>query len=50
MPKTKIQYSNQIKFNASTQFVSYIRQAIVSNEAKEKFGKYPLLKLNLQEV
>ena len=41
MPKTKIQYSNQIKFNASTQFVDYIRQAIVSNEAKDKFGKYP---------
>ena len=41
MPKTKIQYSNQIKFNASTQFVDYIRQAIVSNQAKDKFGKYP---------
>ena len=41
MPKTKIQYSNQIKFNASTQFVDYIRQAIISNEAKDKFGKYP---------
>ena len=41
MPKTQIQYTNQIKFNASKQFVDYIRQAIISNEAKDKFGKYP---------
>ena len=41
MPKTKIQYNNQIKFNASEQFVNYIRIAMASSEAKEKFGKHP---------
>ena len=41
MPKTKIQYNNQIKFNASKKFVDYIRQAIISNEAKDRFGKHP---------
>ena len=41
MPKTKIQYKNQVKFNASKQFTDYIKQAINSNEAKEKFGKQP---------
>ena len=41
MPKTKIQYNNQIKFNASEQFVNYIRKAMASSTAKEKFGKNP---------
>ena len=41
MPKTKIQYKNQIKFNASKQFTEYIKQAINSSGAKEKFGKQP---------
>ena len=41
MPKTKVQYNNQIKFNASEQFVNYIRIAMASNVAEEKFGKHP---------
>ena len=41
MPKTKIQYNNQVKFNASKQFTDYIKQATNSSAAKEKFGKQP---------
>lgn len=39
MPKTR--YNNQIKFNASDQFIEYIEQARLSLEAKQKFGKAP---------
>jgi hypothetical protein len=41
MPKTKVQYNNNINLNASEQFINYIRIAMASNEAKEKFGKHP---------
>ena len=41
MPKTKIQYTNQIKFNASGEFLNYLNIARASSVAKNKFGKHP---------
>ena len=41
MPKTKIQYTNQIKFNASGEFLNYMNIARASSVAKDKFGKHP---------
>ena len=41
MPKTKIQYTNQIKFNASGEFLNYMNIARASSVAKNKFGKHP---------
>ena len=41
MPKTKIRYNSQIKFNASSKFINYLNFARASSGAKYKFGKYP---------
>lgn len=41
MPKTKVQYNNKITLKISEQFLNYIRIAMASNVAVEKFGKHP---------
>ena len=41
MPKTKVIYTNQIKFNASDEMVLLLENARRSKGAKYKFGKIP---------
>ena len=41
MPKTKVIYTNQIKFNASDEMVLLLENARRSKGAKYNFGKIP---------
>ena len=41
MPKTKVNYNNQVKLKMSEQFLNYIQIARRSEVAREKFGVIP---------